>query len=68
MAKPEIYLGKVYKPLDADHDLSRGQRSYLKEQGISKDQFNRMSPLDQHDWKDETKNPAYESMRNYKGR
>ena len=65
MEKSELYLGKIYKPLDVDHDLSKGERSYLREQGISKEDFRRLDSVAQNDWKDECKNPAYENMRNY---
>ena len=66
--KPEKFLGKVYRPLDWSHDLTSGERSYLKEHGISAEDFDRLDPVAQHDWFDECKNPAYESMRNYKGK
>jgi len=61
-------LNENYKPLDSSHDLSKGERSYLREQGLSERDFDRLSPREQNEWKDECKNPAYESMRKYKGR
>jgi hypothetical protein len=67
MNKPVRYLGKDYKPVDFTHDLSKGQRSYLREQGISEESFKRMGPVSQSEWKEETKENAYNDMRNYKG-
>jgi len=56
------------RPLESSHDLSKGERSYLQEHGISTRQFDRMTPRAQREWKDECKNPAYESMRRYRGK
>lgn len=53
------------KSLESSHDLSKGERSYLKEQGISSTDFDRLPPTAQREWKEECKNPAYESMRGY---
>lgn len=54
--------------LQSIHDLSKGEKSYLKEQGISPDAFDRMDIESQKDWKEEMKNPAYEHMRNWEQR
>ena len=59
---------RLDKSLDSTHDLSRGERSYLKEQGISAAQFDKMDNLSKREWKDECREPHYESMRGYKGR
>jgi hypothetical protein len=67
MDKPILYRGKEYKPLDFTHDLSKGQRSYLREQGISEQNFSKMNPVAQSEWKQETKETAYDHMRKYKG-
>lgn len=67
MSSPENYLGQEYLPVDYEHDLSKGQRSYLREQGVSAEDFARLSPLDQDEWLDETKVGAYDSMRNFNG-
>jgi len=53
------------KKLDSAHDLSKGEREYLKQQKISPRDFDRMSSEDQKDWKREMKEPAYEHMRNW---
>lgn len=51
--------------LNSAHDLTQGERSYLKEQGISPLAFDAMSREEQDDWKEEMKEPAYEHMRNW---
>ena len=55
------------RPLDSVHDLSKGEREYLGEQGVSSDAFDKMSAEEQQDWKREMQNPAYEDMRNWEG-
>jgi hypothetical protein len=66
MPKPEVFGNKLYKPLDSVHDLTRGERSYLKEHGISEREFDKMDAVSQHEWKGECQEVAYESMRGYK--
>lgn len=53
------------RKLDSAHDLSRGEREYLRQQGVSLSAFDSMAPDEQHDWLDEMKNPSYENMRNW---
>ncbi len=60
------YLGKIYYPVDYYHDLTRGERSYLSDHGISEAEFFNMNAVDQNDWKREAKEAAYDSMRNFK--
>lgn len=66
MGRSVEYLGKIYNPVDYYHDLSKGERSYLSEQGISEAEFARMNAVDQNDWQAEAKTAAYDSMRNFK--
>lgn len=47
------------KKLDVFHDLSKGERQYLARKGITGKQFDNMQPLEQAEWKDEMRNPAY---------
>lgn len=68
MPKPQVFAKQLYKPLDSTHDLTKGERSYLKEQGISLNKFDKMDAVSQNEWKEECKLGAYESMRNYKKR
>ena len=53
------------RKLESIHDLTPGEKSYLREQSISPEQFDRMSPVEQHEWKDEMRNPHYEHMRRF---
>ena len=52
-------------PFELDRDFSKGERSYLREQGITERDFNKLDNTAREEWKDECKNPAYETMRNY---
>jgi hypothetical protein len=63
MGKPIEYGKQVYKPVDYDHDLSRGKRAYLKVQGITEQQFRKMDAVSQREWLGETQEPSYEHMR-----
>lgn len=66
MSKPVFFAGQAYKPLESAHDLSKGERSYLKEHGITPEAFDRLDAVSQSEWKDECKNPAYENLRGLK--
>jgi len=48
------------RSLDANCDLSHGERDYLRHHGIDNHKFNQMSPREQHEWKQETKDMQYE--------
>ncbi len=63
MSREEVYLGQLYKPKSWEHDLSKGERSYMKEQGIGEHQFAKMDSVAQTDWKNECKNPSYDGIR-----
>jgi len=52
------------KKLDSTHDLTKGEKSYLKEQNLSPEQFDKLDVVSQHEWKDELNNPHYDTMRN----
>lgn len=47
------------KHLDSTHDLSIGERAYLKEHKISEREFNEMNTVAQHEWKREFDEGAY---------
>lgn len=68
MSRPEVYLGKTYKPLEWEHDLTKGERSYLREQGIRPEDFSKLDSVAQNDWKGECKDPYYEHMRNHRSK
>jgi len=53
------------KPLELNGNFTKGERSYLREQGITEREFNKLGNVAREEWKDECKNPAYETMRNY---
>jgi hypothetical protein len=53
------------RKLDSAHDLSAGERAYLREQGVKQDEFDRMDARAQREWKDEMRDPHYEDMRNF---
>jgi hypothetical protein len=61
-----LYRGQEYKPLDSIRDLNRADRAYLKEQGISTEQFDKMNPVEQNEWKEECKDLAYDNIRKLK--
>jgi len=48
------------KPLDSVLDLTRGDRDYLSRKGISMQQFDKMDPVSQNEWKDECNECYYE--------
>lgn len=48
------------RPLDSAHDLSKGDKDYLKRKGISSQQFDKMDPTAQNEWKNECKTGYYE--------
>lgn len=53
------------KPIEWEHDLHKGDRAYLREQGVTERDFKRMDPVSQNEWKEECNLGAYETMRNY---
>lgn len=53
------------KRLSSIHDLTRGEREYLRKQNISEREFDRMNPRSQHEWKGECKDEAYRDMNNF---
>lgn len=65
MSTPVLFGGKHYKPLESAHDLSKGERSYLKEHGIRPEEFDKLDPVSQNEWREECKEPAYENMRKF---
>lgn len=48
------------RPLDSVLDLSKGDRDYLRRKGINGSQFDKMTALEQNEWKEECKEGAYE--------
>ena len=63
---PVFFEGKNCKPLSSIHDLSKGERSYLKEHGITPDEFDRLDSISQNEWREECQELAYEDVRKIK--
>lgn len=68
MSKPVLFADKAYMPLSSLHDLSKGERSYLEEHGIKPRDFDKLDAISQNEWREECKEPAYESMRKFEKR
>ncbi len=51
------------KQLDSIHDLTVGQRDGLRQHGLSPEAFDRMPPLEQHEWLEELKTDSYQGAR-----
>ena len=45
------------------HNLTRGGKAYLREQGVSEEEFSRMGDIQQQEWLEEIKLGSYDRMR-----
>lgn len=52
----------VRKRLDSIHDLTKGEREYLKRQGIRAELFDRMPLEEQQEWKESVQQEEYRDM------
>lgn len=57
--EPEyVVKERELKPLEYRH-LKKSEKSYLKQQGISEQEFKNLDPLSQKEWKEECHEGAY---------
>lgn len=56
-------MSEFLPKLDSLRDLSKGQRAYMKELGVTAKEFDRLDPQSQREWKQESKDGHYEKNR-----